>query len=67
MSQSTSSDPALSVDATGTGVVSPAGAVKLLRTAEVTGAFSRSLAPWRKPLAQFDPGKVITDDTAEAR
>ena len=64
MSKSTSSYPTLSVDATGTGVVSHAGAVTLLRTAEVTGlttALSRSLATWRKPLAQFDPGKIITD------
>ncbi len=64
MSESTSSYPALSVDATGTGVVSHAGAVTLLRTAEVIGlteALSRSLVPWRKPLAQFDPGKIITD------
>lgn len=64
MSQSTWSYPALSVDATGTGVVSHAGAVMLLRTAEVTGlteALSRSLSPWRKPLAQFDPGKIVTD------
>ncbi len=64
MSQSTSSYPTLSVDATGTGVVSHAGAVTLLRTADVTGltaALSRSLSSWRKPLAQFDPGKIITD------
>lgn len=64
MSKSTSPYPTLSVDATATGVVSHAGAVTLLRTAEVTGlteALSRSLTPWRKPLAQFDPGKIITD------
>ncbi len=64
MSKSTSSYPALSVDATGTGVVSHAGAVTLLRTAEVTGltmALSEQLSPWRKPLAQFDPGKIILD------
>jgi len=64
VSKSTSSYPALSVDATGTGVVSHAGAVTLLRTAEVTGltmALSEQLSPWRKPLAQFDPGKIILD------
>ncbi|WP_072804117.1 IS1380 family transposase [Rhodococcoides yunnanense] len=64
MSKSTSSYPTLSVDATGAGVVSHAGAVTLLRTAEVTGlttALSESLSSWRKPLAQFDPGKIITD------
>ncbi|MGA9872638.1 MAG: IS1380 family transposase [Rhodococcus sp. (in: high G+C Gram-positive bacteria)] len=64
MSKSTSPYPTLSVDASGTGVVSHAGAVTLLRTAEVTGlttALSQNLSPWRKPLAQFDPGKIITD------
>ncbi|MCZ4279039.1 MAG: IS1380 family transposase [Rhodococcus sp. (in: high G+C Gram-positive bacteria)] len=64
MSKSTSSYPTLSVDATGTGIVSHAGAVTLLRTAEVTGLsseLSAALMPWRKPLAQFDPGKIITD------
>ncbi|MDV8079817.1 IS1380 family transposase, partial [Rhodococcus sp. IEGM 1370] len=41
-----------------------AGAVTLLRTVDVTGlttALSRNLSPWRKPLAHFDPGKIITD------
>ena len=64
MSKSTSPYPALSVDATGTGVVSHAGAVTLLRTAEVTGltaALSEQLAVWRKPLARFDPGKIVAD------
>ncbi|ORI14794.1 IS1380 family transposase, partial [Rhodococcus sp. 1168] len=64
MSKSTSSYPTLSVDATGTGVVSHAGAVTLLRTAEVTGltaALSKQLVSWRKPLAQFDPGKIVLD------
>lgn len=64
VSRSTSSYPTLSVDATGTGVVSHAGAVTLLGTAEVTGrnaALSQSLSPWRKPLPHFDPGKIITD------
>lgn len=64
MSKSTSPYPTLSVDATGTGVVSHAGAVTLLRTAEAVGlttALSDQLSLWRKPLAQFDPGKIITD------
>jgi hypothetical protein len=64
VSKSTSSYPALSVDATGTGVVSHAGAVLLLRTAEKTGltnALSEALSTWRKPLAQFDPGKIVLD------
>ena len=54
MSESTSCYPSLSVDAMGTGIVSQAGAVMLLRTAEKTGlggALSVALAPWRKPLA----------------
>ena len=37
MSESTLCYPSLSVDTTGTGVVSQAGAVMLLRTAEKTG------------------------------
>lgn len=64
MSKSTSSYPHLSVDATGTGLVSHAGAVTLLRTAEATGlgsALSDALSPWRKPLAHFDPGKIVLD------
>ncbi|MGB7238306.1 MAG: IS1380 family transposase [Rhodococcus sp. (in: high G+C Gram-positive bacteria)] len=64
MSKSTSPYPALSVDATGTGIVSHAGAVTVLRTAEVTGltaAMSEQLAQWRKPLARYDPGKIIVD------
>lgn len=64
MKKSTPSYPTLSVDATGTGVVSHAGAVTLLRTAEAVGlpaVLSDQLSSWRKPLAQFDPGKIITD------
>lgn len=56
--------PSLSVDATGTGIVSHAGTVALLRTAQVGGldtALSQMLSPWRKPLAQFDPGKIVLD------
>ncbi len=64
MSNSTSSYPQLSVDATGAGVVSHAGSVTLLRTAQVCGltaALSDALSPWRKPLAHFDPGKIVSD------
>jgi hypothetical protein len=60
VSESTLCYPSLSVDTTGTGVVSQAGAVMLLRTAEkagLGGALSVALAPWRKPLATHDPGK----------
>jgi len=64
VSESTSCYPSLSVDTTGTGVVSQAGAVMLLRTAEKTrlgGALTVALAPWRKPLATHDPGKILLD------
>jgi len=64
VSESTSCYPSLSVDTTGAGVVSQAGAVMLLRTAEKTGlggALSAALAPWRKPLATHDPGKILLD------
>ena len=64
MSKSTSCYPSLSADATGTGVVSQAGAITLLRTAEKTGltaGLSAALSPWRKPLATHDPGKIVLD------
>lgn len=64
MGKSTSCYPSLSVEATGTGVVSHAGTVLMLRTAEKTGltaALSAALAPWRKPLATHDPGKIVLD------
>jgi hypothetical protein len=56
--------PPLSVDTTGTGVVSQGGALTLLRTAEKTGlstALSEALTSWRKPLATHDPGKILLD------
>jgi hypothetical protein len=64
VSKSTSLYPSLSVDTTGRGVVSQAGAITLLRTAEKTGlaaGLSAALAPWRKPLATHDPGKILLD------
>jgi len=64
VSQSTSLYPSLLVDTTGRGVVSQAGAITLLRTAEKTGlaaGLSAALAPWRKPLATHDPGKILLD------
>jgi hypothetical protein len=54
----------VAVDTGGSGVVSQAGAVSLLRAAErtgLTGALSGALAPWRKPLASHDPGKIVGD------
>src|SRR3954452_375299 len=56
--------PALTVDGTGSSVVPHAGARLLLSTAETVGltaALSAALAPWRRPLARHDPGKIITD------
>ncbi len=56
--------PAVRVDTSGSGVVSHAGAVTLVETVRVTGldrALSGSLAPWCKPLARHDPGKIICD------
>jgi hypothetical protein len=41
-----------------------AGAVVLLRTAEAVGldtALSRAVAPWRRPLARHDAGKILLD------
>ena len=64
MRKSTSCYPLLSAEATGSGVVSLAGAVALARTAQATGlttALSAALAPWRKPLATHDPGKIVCD------
>jgi len=64
VSKSTSWYPALSVDAAGRGVVSQAGAVTLVRTAQQVGlvdALSTALTPWRKPLASHNPGKILTD------
>ncbi|MCQ4138237.1 IS1380 family transposase, partial [Rhodococcus rhodochrous] len=64
MSKSTSPYPRVSASATGTGVVSHAGAALLLRTAEKTGlttALTTELAPYRKPLARHDPGKIVLD------
>jgi hypothetical protein len=56
--------PGLVVDGRGSSVVPNAGAVLLLRTAEAVGldvALSAALAPWRRPLARHDPGKVLLD------
>ena len=64
MSKSTSPYPHVSASANGTGIVSHAGAVLLLRTAEKTGlttALTTELGPFRKPLARHDPGKILLD------
>ncbi len=56
--------PRLTVDGTGRKVVSGAGGVLLTRTAMTVGldaALSAALAPWRKPFARHDPGKIVLD------
>ena len=56
--------PRVQADMDGGAVVSQAGGVLLVEAARAAGldlALSAALAPWRKPLAIHDPGKVITD------
>ena len=56
--------PWLSVIAGGESLVSHAGGALLVETARRSGLtkqLSRSLGPWRKPLATHDPGKIVTD------
>jgi hypothetical protein len=56
--------PALAVDGRGSSVVPNAGAVLLLRAAEavgLAGALPDAFAPWRRPIARHDPGKVLVD------
>ena len=51
-------------DAGATRVVGHAGGMLLTRTAVVTGlthGLSTALAPWRKPFATHDPGKILSD------
>src|SRR3954454_18234446 len=56
--------PGLAVDGQGKKVVSGAGGGLLTRTAATVGldrALSAALAPWRRPTARHDPGKVLLD------
>ncbi|MFD9073299.1 IS1380 family transposase [Streptomyces lasiicapitis] len=56
--------PRVRVEGGGRTVVSQAGGVLLVETARKTGldeAVSTALAPWRKPRAAHDPGKVLLD------
>jgi len=56
--------PRLAVDGQGRKVVSGAGGVLLTRTAATVGlgqALTAALAPWRRPTARHDPGKVLLD------
>ena len=56
--------PRVRVEGGGSGAVSQAGAVLLVETVRKSGldtAISAALAPWRKPRAVHDPGKVLLD------
>ena len=64
MKKTTGPYPTSTVDGTGSSVVPHAGSTVLLRTAQAVGlttALSGALAPWRKPLARHDPGKIVLD------
>ena len=64
MKQRSGRYPALAVDGRGRRVVSGAGGVLLIRTAATVGldrVLSEALAPWRRPLARHDPGKILLD------
>ncbi|WP_406447074.1 IS1380 family transposase [Streptomyces sp. NBC_00876] len=56
--------PRVRIESGGHGVVSQAGAVLLIETARKSGldtAISAALAPWRRPRAVHDPGKILLD------
>ncbi|GAA0907493.1 hypothetical protein GCM10009574_100460 [Streptomyces asiaticus] len=56
--------PRVRVEGGGRGVVSQADAVLLVETVRKTGlgtAISTALAPWRRPRAVHDPGKILLD------
>lgn len=56
--------PRVLVQGDGAGAVSQAGGVLLVETAAKSGldqAISAALAPWRKPRAVHDPGKILLD------
>lgn len=52
------------VDAAGDGVVSQAGGVvltEMVKSSGLAAGLSKALAPWRKPFAIHNPGKILTD------
>jgi hypothetical protein len=56
--------PRVRVEGGGRGVVSQAGGVLLVETVRKSGldtAISAALAPWRRPRAVHDPGKILLD------
>ncbi|MDF2434621.1 MAG: hypothetical protein JWP44_4252 [Mucilaginibacter sp.] len=64
MNKRIGSYPPVRVQGDGGAVVSQAGGVLLAETVRKTGldtAISATLAPWRKPRAVHDPGKVLLD------
>ncbi len=64
MKQSSRFYPRVQVDTSRSGAVGAAGGVLLTETVAAAGldtALSAALAPWRKPLAVHDPGKVALD------
>ncbi|MCX4791251.1 IS1380 family transposase [Streptomyces sp. NBC_01221] len=64
MKKRSGSYPPVRVEGGGRSVVSQAGAVLLVETIRKSGldkAISAALAPWRRPRAVHDPGKVLLD------
>lgn len=64
MTKRTGSYPRVRVEGGGRGVVSQSGGVLLVETVRKTGldqALSAVLAPWRRPRAVHDPGKMLCD------
>ncbi|MGW0772044.1 IS1380 family transposase [Streptomyces sp. NPDC002676] len=64
MKKPTGSYPNVGVQGDGRAVVSQAGSVLLVETVRKSGldqAISSALAPWRKPRAVHDPGKILVD------
>lgn len=56
--------PRVRIESRGRAVVSQAGGVVLVETVRKTGldqAISAALAPWRRPRAVHDPGKILLD------
>ena len=56
--------PRPAIDGAGASVVANAGSTVLVRTAQtvgLSGALHDALAPWRRPLARHDPGKIVLD------
>jgi hypothetical protein len=62
--KNTARRPKITVSADGSGIISQAGSVLLIRTLQVTGParqLSAGLQRWRAPRAVHDPGKIAKD------